>query len=239
MNTYNKIPLALFAAISAGTVVQQTEARQRIHITDPFWDSAWFDDAISQQRQAMDEMHAYFKQQLPSKEQQDAIKKARENLANIKLEVKEADQKISILLSGFSNLEKKDVEIEKKKYGWAGTITTKDGIIEFAISARGIELTRHAEVKFEEKTATDPKAVKENSKAKETTEAKADDAKKEVKAEKEQSEAQQIFYSSSYTSEALPFKKPININSLKVDTRTATSLTLSADKIKKETLHIP
>ncbi len=241
MNTYVTFPLALFAALTAGTATaKQVWGNHRLIINDPFYSTSWFDEIISQQREAMEEMDSYFKEQLPTKEQQEAIKKAQENLAKIKLETKEVDGKALFTFSGFENLDKKDIEIEKKKYGWIGTITTKDGIVEFAISSRGIELTRHAEVRIEEK-ATPEKAVQEaqSSPAAQDKAALDKKAAQDKKDAKEVIQPQQIFYSSSYTTEAQSLKHPININTLKVDGRTATSLTLSADKIKKETLHIP
>ncbi len=226
--------LALVMALSAATVPQATAWAHRF-IHDP-WDTSWFDDAIEHQRQAMEEMRSQFHHQFPTKEQQETIKKARENLGKIKLDIKEQDQKIVFTFTGFENLEKKDIDIEKKKFGWIGTIKTKDGTVEFAIGPRGIEVARQAEVKFEEKAPEAPKvAEKEAPQAKAPVKADKKAAKKETATEA----TQQVFYSSSYTTEAQGFKQPIKIDTLKVDARTGTSLTLSADKIKKEKLHIP
>lgn len=220
MNT--KLPLALLATMSASTMFQQADARQRIVFNDPWWDTSWIDEAFEQQRLAMDEMRQHFQRQLPSKETQEAMKKARQSLANVKIDIAERDQKAIFTFTGFENLDKKDVEIEKKKWGWAGTIKTKDGVVEFVINARGIEIARHAEVKIKEKSP-DTKDTKDATDAKEAKSA----------------QSEQVFYSSSYTSESQSLKHPIDINSLKVDARTATSLTLSADEVKRETLQIP
>jgi hypothetical protein len=237
MNT--KLPLALLAAISATTAMPTSARQQRIVFND-LWDSSWIDDMFEQHRQAMDEMRQHFERQGPSKEIAEAMKKARQNLANVKLDISESDNKAVFAFTGFENLEKKDVEIEKKKWGWAGTITTKDGVIEFVISARGIEIARHAEVKREGKSALPAaQSQKEVKEAKENKEPKAPKETKDAAAAQEAPEAKQVYYSSSYTSEAQSLKQPIDIGSLKVDARTATTLTLSADKIKRETLQIP
>ena len=87
----------------------------------------------------------------PSKEDCEALNAARERLKKIAYDIKEDDHTVTITLTGFETLDKKDIKIVKKNNGWAGTISTKDGKLEFFIGQRGIEVARSVELKKEEK----------------------------------------------------------------------------------------
>ncbi len=158
MHTMIKLPLALCALLSTSIIIHHPAQARMHHIwfdDASFFDTAWMDDVKDFYRKSVKSMKQHFEDIGPSKEDREAIKAARENLAKIKHDVQEDDQKVTISFSGFESLEKKDITVVKKKHGWAGTISTKDGTIEFFIAPQGIDVARCIELKKTEKDDKD------------------------------------------------------------------------------------
>lgn len=223
MKTLIKVPFAL-ALLSASTMMQQSSARMH-HIwfdDSSFFDTSWMDEVMDFHRKSVESMRKQLADLGPSKEDREAIKAAREGLAKIKHEVKEDDKKVTITLSGFDNLDKKDIKVIKKENGWLGVITTKDGKLEFYITAQGINVAKLIEIKRVEK-------AKEESKEKETKEPK------EVKEPK----SERVFYSSSLASEGEYFKHLVDLSTLKAESVKNNSFTVTVEKEKEEVLQIP
>lgn len=86
-----------------------------------------------------------------SKEENEALKKARESLSKITHEIKEDDSSVTITFKGFTGLSKDEVKVVKKDTGWFGTIALKDGRIEFFMSPVEFQVTSRIELKKEEK----------------------------------------------------------------------------------------
>ena len=198
-----KIPLTLCALLSACPVIP-VHAAYHIWFNDPFfsdpWDS-WAQEVMDMQRQSAAILQQRLADYGPSKEDREALKAARERLNKITYDIKEDDHSVTITFTGFETLDKKDIKIVKKTNGWAGTIPTKDGKLEFFIGQKGIEVARAVELKKEEKGK------------------------------------EQIFRSSSLTSEARFFGNQIDLNTVKAEVKD-TTLTLTAQKPQEEVLPI-
>lgn len=207
MKPFIKYPFAL-AMLSAG-VVLNTEAIRYVWFDpfEPLYDSYWFDDFFEQQRECF-RRHA--EEYGPSKEDREAIKAAREKMAKVKLNVTEDDQKVTIQLTGFDGLDKKNIKVVKKNSSWIGTVTLKEGTIEFLIGPNGVRLTRHVEVKKEEAKKEDKEKGKER-----------------------------VSYASFLASDVEYFKHLVDIHSAKVEPVKDNTLTLTIQKEKEEVLAIP
>ncbi len=213
MNTFSKFPLAFYALVSATLMTQPTHARtHHIWFDDSFWDTSWVDQVREFQHQAMEEMKQHMANFGPSKEDQEAIKAAREAMAKVTYELKEDDQKVTITITGFDTLNQKDVKVVKKKKCWVGTIPMKSGIVEFVIGPNGFRLDRRIEIKKEEKGKD-----KEGKETKNT----------------------RLFYEGSLASEGEYFKNHVDIKTLKAEPIKNNTLTLTVQKEKEEVLSIP
>ena len=220
-----KFPFALCALFSASTLVQHPAQARMHHIwfdDASFFDTSWMDEVMDFHRKSVESMKQQWADLGPSKEDREAIKAARESLGKIKHDIKEDDQKITVTFTGFDKLDKNDIKVIKKENGWTGTITTKDGKIEFFIAPHGINVARHIEIKKVEK-------AKEDGKDKEVDATK--DAK-EVKKER-------VFYSSSLASEGEYFKNLVDLSTLKAEPVKNNSFVITVEKQKEEVLHIP
>ncbi len=218
MNNVIKLPFALCALLSASTIVQHAQARMHhIWFDDAsFFDTSWMDEVMDFHRKSIESMRQHLADLGPSKEDRETIKAAREGLGKIKSDIKEDDQKVTVTFTGFDKLDKNDIKVVKKENGWAGTITLKDGKIEFFIAPYGINIARRIEIKKVEK------------------------AKEPAKDAKEQKESgERIFYSSSLASEGEYFKNLVDISTLKAEPVKNNSFTITIDKQKEEVLQIP
>ena len=158
MQNVLKLPLALCVLLSTSIIIQHPVQARMHHIwfdDTSLFDPAWMDDVKDFYRKSVKSMKQHFEDIGPSKEDREVIKAARENLAKIKHDIQEDDQKVTISFSGFESLDKKDIKVVKKKHGWAGTISTKDGALEFFITPRGIDVARCIELKKTEKDDKD------------------------------------------------------------------------------------
>lgn len=148
-----KIPLTLCALLSACPVIP-VHAVYHIWFNDSIfndpWDS-WAQEVLEMQRQSAALLEQRLAQYGPSKEDREALNAARERLKKITYDIKEDNHTVTITLTGFETLDKKDIKIVKKSNGWAGSIPTKDGKLEFFIGQRGIDVARSVELKKEEK----------------------------------------------------------------------------------------
>jgi hypothetical protein len=222
MKTLLKVTFGLCAVVS--TTIQQSASARMHHIwfdDSSFFDTSWMDEVMDFHRKSVESMRKQLADLGPSKEDREAIKAARESLAKIKHEVKEDDKKVTITFSGFDHLDKKDIKVIKKENGWLGVIITKDGKLEFYITAQGINVAKLIEIKRVEK-------AKEESKEKETE-------AKEVKEPK----SERVFYSSSLASEGEYFKHLVDLSTLKAESVKNNSFTVTVEKEKEEVLQIP
>lgn len=219
MNNIIKFPLALCALLGVSTI---TQARMH-HIwfdDSSFFDTSWMDEVMDFHRKSVESMRKHLEDLGPSKEDREAIKAARESIGKIKHEVKEDDNKVTITFTGFDKLDKNDIKVIKKENGWSGTITSKDGKIEFFIVPNGINVARRIEIKKVEK-------------AKEEARAQASEA------EKKDAKQERLFYSSSLASEGEYFKQLVNLSTLKAEPVKNNNFTISIEKQKEEVLQIP
>ena len=152
MHKLKPLALALLFSVSMGTLAQ---AKYYIWFNEPsFWgDDPWINDPWIEEfyHRSMSRMQDEMIHFGPKAEDREAFKAAGKNLAKITDEIKEDDSMMSFTLSGLEGITKDDIKVIKQKNGnWAGTITTKDGRIEFILSPCGIQISRQAEVKKED-----------------------------------------------------------------------------------------
>ena len=215
MKLFVKYPFALCALLSMGILVQNSAEGRSYHVwfDDGLFDSSWADELMDWHNRTMEWQHQAlerFKQHSqefgPSKEDREALKAAREKLAKIKHTITEDDQKITIQLTGFEGLDKKNIKIVRKENGWLGTIALPIGKVEFLIAQNGIQISSKVEIKKEDKEKD-----KENKK-------------------------ERICYSSSLASEIEYFKQLVDISTLKAESVKDNTLTLVVQKQKEEVL---
>ncbi len=163
---------------------------------------------MASHQRMMDSFVSRFESFGPSKEENEAFKKAREDLSKITHEIKEDDSSVTITFKGFTGLSKDDVKVVKKDTGWFGTITLKDGRIEFLISPVAFQIASRIELKKEEK------------------------ADKNVQDAKQQS---RTFYASQSATLAEVFSTAIELNTLKGEVQ-PTEFKLTVQKQKEEVL---
>ncbi len=190
--------------LCTGLLTSSALARYELWFDDPF-DSDW-DDLIEAHDKAMNRMKKQFGP--PSKEAQEAVKIARKFLSQITHEIKEDEDKTTIIFSGFNNLTKEDVRVVKKGNDWFGTITTPAGRVEFSISPEGLQVTSKLEVKKEETQDNDDK--KQSS----------------------------LFYSSSSVTQSQHFTSLVDITTLKAEPVKPDTFTMTVDKQKEVVLAI-
>lgn len=142
-----------------GTNISIHQAQARMHF--------FFDDSLDWD--IFDEMHDHVRKMRkhtfwgPSKEEQEAIKIARENLAKIKANVTENDNNIVITFD-LNGANKNAIDIEVKEYAkpqrghifkmqniLKGIIPTDHGKVEFYVTKNSLEIARHIEIKKEHK----------------------------------------------------------------------------------------
>ena len=195
-----------------GTVLltSSTQARYHLVFDEPFFDTPWVDHMFDFHERAITGLKNHLESFGPSKEEREAVKGARENMSKIKYDVKEEEGAVKIAFTGFEGLDKKDVKVVKKDSGWLGTVTLKDGRIEFFLSSRGLYVSKRIELRQEIKA--DPKNK---------------DAKKE----------ERIVYSSASATEDF-FKSIVDVNTLKAQPIKPTEFVLTVDKQKEEVLSL-
>ncbi len=202
----------LFALLAATSCVfVPAQGRYHIVMGDPFYDMSWVDSMMASQQQMMDSFTSRFDSFGPSKEDREALKQARENLGKITHEVKEDPSSVSITFSGFTGLSKDDVKVVKKDNGWLGTITLKEGRIEFFISPVGFQVSSRIELKKEEK---------------------ADKDKKEGEAK----QVERTFYTSQSATQAEFFSSAVDLSTLRAEPVKPTEFKLTIQKQKEEIL---
>lgn len=201
--------IVLLAATSCLSV--PAHARYHIWVDDPFFDMSWVDSMMASHQHMMDRFTSRFESFGPSKEEMDALKQARENLSKITHEVKEDDTSVSITFKGFTGLTKDDVKVVKKDNGWFGTITLKEGRIEFSLSPFGFQVSSRIELKKEEKADKDKK-------------------------EGEGKQADRTFYTSQSATQAEFFKSAVDVSTLKAEPVKPTEFKLTIQRQKEEVL---
>ena len=139
--------IVLFAATSCLSLPIQA---RYILIDDPF-NRSWVDSMMASHQRMIDSFAGCFEPFGLSKEENEALKKARESLSKITHEIKEDDSSVTISFKGFTGLSKDEVKVVKKDTGWLGTIALKDGRIEFFMSPVEFQVTSRIELKKEEK----------------------------------------------------------------------------------------
>ncbi len=153
MKNIKKFPLAFCVLLGSSNFMPQAHARMH-HLwfdDSSFFDTSWVDSMMDLREQSMNLMKEHMEQFGPSKEDKESFKAAQKLLSSVKPEITETDHKVTIKLSGFENLDKKDIKIVKRKNGWDGVITVKNGTVEFFIAKNGIKIVRRIELKNEEK----------------------------------------------------------------------------------------
>lgn len=211
MKHFVKYPFAL-ALLALGSFTPNSQAARYIWFDEPmFLDHGWIDDLVNFQHHAMDVFRHHAHEYGPSKEDREAIKNARETLAKIKYTITDDEHKVKVQLSGFENLDKKDIHILKKENHWLGTVTTKDGTVEFVIASNGLQISRRVELKKE--------------------------SKEQDKDQKDKRDY--VSYTTALATEAEYFKQHVNIATLKAEPVKDNTLTLTIDKQKEEILPIP
>lgn len=196
--------IVLFAVTSCLSVPIQA---RYILIDDPF-SGSWIDSIMASHQRMMDGFASRFESFGPSKEVNEAFKKAREDLSKITHEIKEDDSSVAITFKGFTGLSKDEVKVVKKDTGWLGTITLKDGRIEFFISPVEFQLTSRIELKKEEKA-----------------DKKVQDAKQQDR----------TFYTSQSATLAEVFSTAVEVSTLKGEVQ-PTEFKLTVQKQKEEVL---
>ncbi len=190
--------------LCTGLLFTSMQARYELWFDDPF-DLDW-DDLIEAHDKAMDRMKKQFAP--PSKEAQEAVKAARKSLSQITHEIKEDEDKTTIIFSGFESLSKEDVKVVKKGNGWFGVITTPAGRVEFSISPEGLQVTSKLEVKKEEAQDKDDK------------------------------KSSHMFYSSSSMTQSQYFTSLVDVTTLKAEPVKPDTFTMTVDKQKEVVLAI-
>ena len=189
--------------LCAGLLTSSALARYELWFDDPF-DLDW-DDIMEAHDKAMNSMNRL---STPSKEAQEAVKAARKSLSQITHEIKEDDEKTTIIFSGFENLSKEDVKVVKKGNGWFGTITTPAGRVEFFISPEGLQVTSKLEVMKEETQDKDDK------------------------------KSSHMFYSSSSVTQSQSFASLVDVTTLKAEPVKPDTFAMTVDKQKEVVLAI-
>ncbi|MBA2307188.1 hypothetical protein H0W26_03590, partial [Candidatus Dependentiae bacterium] len=149
MKNIVKFPLGLWVLLSASVSSQPLNARMH-HLwfdDSSFYDNSWIDSAKDLYERSMMGLKEHVANIGPSKEQQEAYKEAQTKLKALKQEISEDDSKVTIRFSGFEHLDKKDIKIVRKKYGWKGLITLNNGALEFFIRKNGIHIVRRVELR--------------------------------------------------------------------------------------------
>ena len=203
--------IVLLAATSC--VSAPADARYHIWVEDPFFDMSWVDSMMASQQQMIDRISARFGDFGPSKEERELLKQARETLAKITHEILEDTSSVTITFKGFAALSKDDVKVVKKDTGWLGTITLKEGRIEFFISPVGFQVSSRIELKKEEKAAKDKK-------------------------EGEAKQVDRTFYTSQSATQAEFFSSAVDLSTLKAEPVKPTEFKLTIQKQKEEILQL-
>ncbi len=153
MKNFIKYPFAL-VLLSAGAFTSDAKAIRYV-VYDPLFDASWADDLLDLHRQSVELFRQRSLEYGLPKEDREALKAASDKLAKIKQDVTEGDKQVTITFSGFEGLDKKEMlknaEIIVKDSELLGTITLKEGKVEFAIDQRGVQMTRRVEISHEEK----------------------------------------------------------------------------------------
>ena len=194
--------------LTSALVSSSTQARFYVWYDDPF-DMPWVDQLIDFHDRTIDRMKAHLDSWGHLKEDREAVKAARESLNKIKHTVTEDDAVVTISFTGFEDLDKKNVKVVKKGNGWFGTVTLKEGTVEFFIAPYSVLVTRRVE--FKKEVTTD---------------------KKDEKAPAKQ---ERVVYTSS-ASEVDYFKSLVDISTLKAQPVKPTELTFTISKQKEEVL---
>lgn len=184
----------------------------------------WFNDSIFQDRFfSLFDLHEdafdldQWQDLAISKEDRELLKNARQNLVNVTHTIDQdaKSPKITIKIAGFKALDPKDIKVIEQNKSYSGEVTTKDGKVEFSISRRGFTLSRQVELKRDNTTkANDSK-----------------DAKKD--------EVEKVFHVSSMNSVGEYFKYPVDLTTIKVDSITDTTITLTVEKKRERVLPLP
>ena len=196
-----------------GASVFSAQARYYVCVDD-FFDTSWIDSMMSSHQRMIDEMKQSFIAVGPSKEDQEAMKAAREKVLKITHSLKEDDSSVTLSFKGFEGLSKDNVKVVKKENGWLGTIALDEGCIEFFITSRGFQVSSCIELKKEEKAHD------------KDTDTKEEDAKK----------IERSFYSSSSVTQAEFFSTAVDISTLKAQPIKPDEFTLVIKKQKEELL---
>ncbi len=197
--------------IATSCVFIPAQGRYHIRMDDPFFDMSWVDSMMAAQQQMVDSVATRFDSFGPSKEEREALKQARETLTKITHEIKEENTSVTITFKGFTTLSKDDVKVVKKDNGWFGTITLKEGRIEFFMSPVGLQVSSRIELKKEEK---------------------ADKDKKEGEAK----QVDRTFYTSQSATQAEFFSSAVDLSTLKAEPVKPTEFKLTLQKQKEEIL---
>ena len=201
--------IVLFAATTGVSLPAQ--ARYHIWMGHPFYDMSWVDSMMAAQQNMMDNFATRFESFGPSKEEREVLKQARDTLSKITHEIKEEKSSVTITFNGFTALSKDDVKVVKKDHGWLGTITLKEGRIEFFISPVGIQVSSRIELKKEEKSEKDKK-------------------------EGEAKQVESTFYTSQSATQAEFFSSAVDLSTLKAEPVKPTEFKLTLQKQKEEIL---
>lgn len=153
--------LSLLLLLLSTAAVHNTDARMRFFFDDDPWgfDSNIFDDM----REHMRQMSEHFASFGPSKEEKEAVKSARKTLSAIKPEVTQDDNNVYVKFA-INTIDKKNVDIEFKEYArpkrgdiykmypyLKGVISTDNGKVEFYVTKDALEVSRHIEIKKQNK----------------------------------------------------------------------------------------
>jgi hypothetical protein len=109
------------------------------------------DSVFSSRQSIFDHVGRPFQDMSSSKNELEELKKAFEALSKVTHEIKEDDSSISIQVKGFPSLAKENVKIVKQDGGWFGTVTLKEGRIEFFVHSSGFQISFRVELQKEEK----------------------------------------------------------------------------------------
>ena len=150
MKNIIKFPLGLWVLLSASSSSLDARLHHLWFDDSSFFDSSWIDNVLDFQERSMTGLKERMSNWGPSKEEQEALKTAQTQLSNIKHEIVQDENKVSLTFSGFENLTRDAVKIVKKKNGLNGVITLTNGLVEFSIRKNGIHIVRRVELNKEQ-----------------------------------------------------------------------------------------